>query len=682
MSLLPGPTSRILSVCFGKLSVSYTTVRLVSRTSAINRGLRSSSRPERNTSRAPSRGPPTGASRIRKHTTHDDEPFNDDAPRQRVRPRTATRGDGEQSERLRPSGFGGARRDTGGSARGGDREDRPRPLAFGRPRREQDSAAPPPRTSFGKTFRAGTNAFGKDARTRGSKMSTPERPHYKDVQQSIRRRPSEDEDEDFDSPVPPSRARSPWIESTARPPRIAGKFTGQCHKCGGTGHRAAECDGSGEGEVEEADAPRQRRERDDYRPARPVERRDDDRAPRRAERPQDARTARREDREDDRPARRETRDDTRPSRRDVREDTRPSKSAPRGSDELDDTDIPVSIPYTTASSQFLYGYNAVLAALRAKRRKLYQLHLRDSRHIGDADQDPSADPALLASLARRADIKVSHSASARMLDKISQNRPHNGVVLEASALPALPVLSLGLPSPSTSEIPLELSHQSREEEAINGAASTLPFTSTSITNQQPFILFLDGITDPGNIGAILRSAHFFGVTAVAVATNTCAPLTSPVLAKASSGACEAVPLFAISKPAAFILESKKAGWGIYAAVAPSPSKGGRAKQVSSTTLSNASPLAEKPCILMLGGEGEGLRENLRNKADVEITIERRTPAGAVDVGVDSVNVSVAAGLLAEAFTRARAIAISRKEEITDDTDVEVLEEPRQEVLGF
>ncbi|OQN96702.1 hypothetical protein B0A48_17126 [Cryoendolithus antarcticus] len=515
-------------------------------------------------------------------------------------------------------------------------------------------------------------------------MSTPERPHYKDVSQSMRRRPSEDRDEDFDSPVPPSRARSPWIESTARPPRIAGKFIGQCHKCGGTGHRAAECDGSGEGEVEveEVEAPRQRREREDYRPARQIEQHDNDRPSHRAERTQDARPTRRDDREDARPPRYEGRDAPRPSRRDDREDTRTSKFAPRGSEELADNDIPVSVPYTTASSQFLYGYNAVLAALRAKRRKLYQLHLRDSRHIGDADQDPSADPALLASLARRADIKVSHSASARMLDKISQNRPHNGVVLEASALPALPVLSLGRPNTSTSEIPLELSHQPREEEAINGAPSTLSFTSHITAKQQPFVLFLDGITDPGNIGAILRSAHFFGVTAVAVATNTCAPLTSPVLAKASSGACEAVPLFTIAKPAAFILETKKAGWGIYAAVAPSLSKGGRAKQITSTALSGASPLANKPCILMLGGEGEGLRENLRNKADVEVTIERRTPNGAVDVGVDSVNVSVAAGLLVEAFTRTGIAAISPKEESMDDSAAEVHEEPKQEALGF
>ncbi|OQO06019.1 hypothetical protein B0A48_08607 [Cryoendolithus antarcticus] len=513
-------------------------------------------------------------------------------------------------------------------------------------------------------------------------MSIPERPHYKDVSQSMRRRPSEDEDEDFDSLVPPSRARSPWIESTARPPRIAGKFTGQCHKCGGTGHRAAECDGSGEGEVEKVDAPKQRREREDYRPAQRTERRVDDRSSHRAERTQDDRSTRRDDREDARPARREIRDDSRPPRHDDRESTRPSKFTPRGSDELADTDIPVSVPYTTASSQFLYGYNAVLAALRAKRRKLYQLHLRDSRHIGDADQDPSADPTLLASLARRADIKVSHSASARMLDKISQNRPHNGVVLEASALPALPLLSLGCPNPSTSEIPLELSHQSREEEAINGAPSTLPFTSNITAKQQPFVLFLDGIIDPGNIGAILRSAHFFGVTAVAVATNTCAPLTSPVLAKASSGACEAVPLLAISKPAAFVLETKKAGWGIYAAVAPSPSKGGRTKQITSTTLSGASPLTDKPCILMLGGEGEGLRENLRNKADVEVTIERRTPAGAIDVGVDSVNVSVAAGLLVEAFTRSCSTAQLKADQTEDRHLDQVAAAEQQEALGF
>jgi len=55
---------------------------------------------------------------------------------------------------------------------------------------------------------------------------------------------------------------------------------------------------------------------------------------------------------------------------------------------------------------------------------------------------------------------------------------------------------------------------------------------------------------------------------------------------------------------------------------------------------------------MMGSEGEGLRENLRSKADLEVTIERGSSAKhVVDVGVDSMNVGVATGVLVDAFMR-------------------------------
>ena len=55
---------------------------------------------------------------------------------------------------------------------------------------------------------------------------------------------------------------------------------------------------------------------------------------------------------------------------------------------------------------------------------------------------------------------------------------------------------------------------------------------------------------------------------------------------------------------------------------------------------------------MMGSEGEGLRENLRSKADLEVTVARGSSAKhVVDVGVDSMNVGVATGVLVDAFIR-------------------------------
>ena len=115
--------------------------------------------------------------------------------------------------------------------------------------------------------------------------------------------------------------------------------------------------------------------------------------------------------------------------------------------------------------------------------------------------------------------------------------------------------------------------------------------------------------------------------------------------KASAGASENLPLMSISQPAAFIDESRKNGWKFYAAVAPSLDS--KKLKYSSTSALRSSP-ADHPCVLMLGSEGEGLRWNLQKKADYMIGIEgNRTGHG----GVDSLNVSVAAGLLCEAFLR-------------------------------
>lgn len=317
----------------------------------------------------------------------------------------------------------------------------------------------------------------------------------------------------------------------------------------------------------------------------------------------------------------------------------------------DDRDIPLSIPYTTAASEFLYGSNVVLAALRAKRRKLYHLYLSPraySRDTGNAQQ--------IIDLARRSGVAVSQDANMRLLDKMSDSRPHNGVILEASRLPAPPVLSLASPDPESSDISLTLDRQSAEDAAVNGTSTAISST-TSRSWRQPFIVMLDGITDPGNLGNILRTAHFYSVDAVAVATNTCAPLSSAVLAKASSGACEAVRILALPKPAHFVAESRKEGWKIYAAVAPpSRSDPGFAqdakKQSTTTAVAANSPLSKDPVILMLGAEGEGLRANLTSKADVLLSIEQGSKGrGTVDVGVDSLNVGVAAGVLMEALLR-------------------------------
>ncbi|KAI7494192.1 hypothetical protein KC367_g8188 [Hortaea werneckii] len=325
-------------------------------------------------------------------------------------------------------------------------------------------------------------------------------------------------------------------------------------------------------------------------------------------------------------------------------------------------DMPLSIPYSTAASEFLYGSNVVLAALRAKRRKIHHLYV--SRGAQDRFSESAGTIRNILDLARRNEVPIQADASIKLLDKMSGDRPHNGVILETSKLPAPPTLSLSKPDLKTPIIPLTLDRQSAEDIAVNGAPSAL---STSTKGwRYPFVIMLDGILDPANLGSVMRTAHFYGADAVAIATNTCAPLTSAVLAKASSGACEAVQLLALPKPANFVFDSAKAGWRIYASVAPAWPGQATARDVSRQTTTTAvsldSPLARAPVILMLGAEGEGLRNNLTSKADHLISIEAEEKTNrAVDVGVDSLNVGVAAGVLIEAFMRKPATGTTAAE---------------------
>ncbi|GIZ42114.1 hypothetical protein CKM354_000539400 [Cercospora kikuchii] len=320
----------------------------------------------------------------------------------------------------------------------------------------------------------------------------------------------------------------------------------------------------------------------------------------------------------------------------------------------EEEEVPVSIPYTTAASEFLYGYNSVLAALKAQRRKLYKLYIHPK--IFDADigaqgtESGDKPGSELVALAKQAGIPFRNEFKTAMLDKMSDGRPHNGVILEASKLPAVPVTGLRKPESSKGLIPIELSSQTAEDAKINGSPKVINALSGGW--RHPFIVMLDGITDPGNVGNIIRTCHFYGIDAVAVATNTCANLSSAVLAKASAGACEAMRLLSVSQPSNFVHDSSKYRWKVYAAVAPIGKTDFSGQFLSTSRVSADSPLAKHPCILMLGAEGEGLRQNLRNRADYFVSIEGGHRAESVPVvGVDSMNVGVATGVLLEAFLR-------------------------------
>ncbi|KAM0340079.1 hypothetical protein ACHAPU_010652 [Fusarium lateritium] len=306
----------------------------------------------------------------------------------------------------------------------------------------------------------------------------------------------------------------------------------------------------------------------------------------------------------------------------------------------------MTVKYTTAASQFLYGRSVVKAALEQNRRQLYNLYI-----YGGENRRDSKDNTIMTRLAEKHKVPITivPNDEQRIMDKMSMGRPHNGFVLEASPLPQLPIKSLGKleETPGRLGFHVDLDFQNKEEAAVNGT-DTFVRRSNDV-KPKPFVLLLNEILDPGNLGGIIRTASYLGVDAVGITTRGSSTLT-PVVLKSAAGAVEEISLFTVDDPAKFIEESGRAGWKTYAAVAPPDRKLVRKhgdKFVSLDSIETQSPLNEDPCLLVLGNEGYGLSKPVKVAADYELSVPRFVQGSCVD----SLNVSVAAGLLCHSFVR-------------------------------
>ena len=245
----------------------------------------------------------------------------------------------------------------------------------------------------------------------------------------------------------------------------------------------------------------------------------------------------------------------------------------------------------------LFGFHAVSARLRRQPSSVSRILLRNGR------TDARAEAAI--KLSATAGVAIEHVDGQRLDDLVGHHR-HQGIV--AMAAPAKAVIDI--------------------DDVLEGL------------DEPPLLLVLDGVQDPHNLGACLRSADAFGVHAVIVPKDRAVGVNATV-AKVASGAADTVPVVAVTNLARTLRALKERGIWLVGADAEATE--------SLFDADLAGPLA-----WVMGAEGTGLRRLTRELCDriVGIPLQRM---------VASLNVSVATGicLYAARQQRARATALVR-----------------------
>jgi len=243
----------------------------------------------------------------------------------------------------------------------------------------------------------------------------------------------------------------------------------------------------------------------------------------------------------------------------------------------------------------VYGLHAVRVMLERHPERVVSVRLSERR------DDPRVRG--IEELARRHNRPVQR-VDAHSLRQMLGDVAHQGVVAEIASLPAW-----------TEDTLLA---------ALSAPSSTAP----------PLLLALDGVQDPHNLGACLRTADACGALAVVVPKDRAAQLT-PTVRKVAAGAAETTPVVAVTNLVRTLKLLKDAGLWIVGADAEGPRA---AHEVD----------LKVGIVLVLGAEGAGLRQLTRQTCD---WIVRLPSLGAVE----SLNVSVAAAMLLYETVRQRTI---------------------------
>jgi 23S rRNA (guanosine2251-2'-O)-methyltransferase len=183
---------------------------------------------------------------------------------------------------------------------------------------------------------------------------------------------------------------------------------------------------------------------------------------------------------------------------------------------------------------------------------------------------------------------------------------------------------LRVPVKRVSRAKLEAAARTEAPQGVVAHAAALPeadlddLLEPTPGGEPPFLVAVDGVTDPGNLGALLRSAECAGVTGVLLPRHRAVHVTATVT-KAAAGAVEHLPIAVVGGLPATLERLKAAGLWIVGL------DGG-----GDTALADLTVAAE-PVVLVLGAEGSGLSRLVRQRCDVVASIPLRGRLGSLNV---------------------------------------------------
>ena len=230
----------------------------------------------------------------------------------------------------------------------------------------------------------------------------------------------------------------------------------------------------------------------------------------------------------------------------------------------------------------LFGIHSVFEAIQAKKRKLHELLISEKKLTARLDKIIQA--------AKKDHIKIEY-ANTDLLDKLTKNARHQGIVAKASVFP------------------------------VQNAVEVVSFMEKK---QEPcFILVVENMEDPHNLGALIRTALCAGVDCIMIPKDR-SVTPSPSVSRSSAGAMEHANIFMITNTATILRTLKKKNtW------------------VAGLDARGDTPLYKSDLrgdlVLVIGGEHKGIRPLVRKECDFLISIP-------MSGTVNSLNASVAGGI--------------------------------------